>query len=169
MIKFFSVLLNIIIFLLFIFVGLLLVMPFFGFRPYAVISGSMIPTLPVGALVVDKVVEPETIIKGDIITFNISGETSTVATHRVVNIDEEKEEFTTKGDNNKDVDSNPVSFSQLVGKVVFSLPILGYVYYFLGTLFGKVVIGVVFIGLIIISIFLDKAADKKKRNEKVEN
>lgn len=64
--------------------------------------------------------------KGDIITFH-NGDT--VVTHRVVK--KEKDIFITKGDANKTEDPVPAEASQIIGRVVFHLPYLGYVIHFL--------------------------------------
>ena len=97
-----------------------------GLKTYSVISPSMKPAYNVGDLVYVKSVEPETIEVGDAITF-VLDEKLTVATHRVISIDLENSHFFTKGDANETPDANPVHFKNLVGKVVFKLPLLGYV------------------------------------------
>ena len=97
-----------------------------GFKTYSVISPSMKPAYNVGDLVYVKNVEPETIEVGDAITF-VLDENLTVATHRVVEIDLETSHFRTKGDANDTPDANPVHFKNLIGKVVFKIPLLGYV------------------------------------------
>ena len=53
----------------------------------------------------------------------------TVVTHRVVK--KEEGTFITKGDANKNADPIPVAKSQIIGRVVFCLPYLGYIIYFL--------------------------------------
>lgn len=157
-IKFFQILINAFVVLLFLFLITLLALPFFGFTPHAVVSGSMEPRLPVGSLILSKVTEPKIIKEGDIITFRISHNSVNKATHRVVMVEESS--FITKGDNNKDIDVNPISFKDLIGKVVFSLPLLGFFYYFLSTLAGKIVVGGVFMLLILLSMLLDKIGNK---------
>ena len=103
----------------------LLIPGLFGIRPYVVYSGSMEPEIPTGAVVFTKEGEfsPK---KGDIITFH-NGDT--VVTHRVVK--KEKDIFITKGDANKTEDPVPAEASQIIGRVVFHLPYLGYVIHFL--------------------------------------
>ena len=95
----------------------LLIPGLFGIRPYVVYSGSMEPEIPTGAVVFTKEGEffPK---KGD-----------TVVTHRVVK--KEKDIFITKGDANKTEDPVPAEASQIIGRVVFHLPYLGYVIHFL--------------------------------------
>ena len=48
------------------------------------------------------------------------------ALHRVIQIDSVNHLFYTKGDNNPQKDENPVPFENLIGKVKFSIPYIGY-------------------------------------------
>lgn len=107
-------------------IALLLLLPgLFGARPYVVYSGSMEPEIPTGAVVFIKEEDFSPKI-GDIITFH-NGDT--VVTHRIVK--KENSIFITKGDANKTADPVPVKASQIIGRVVFYLPYLGYVIHFL--------------------------------------
>ena len=96
-----------------------------GYKPYAVISGSMEPTYHVGSLIYVREVPPEKIQVGDPITF-ILNEELVVATHRVIEIDKENQHFYTKGDANNTADGAPVHFNNLIGKPMFTIPQLGY-------------------------------------------
>lgn len=97
-----------------------------GREALAVMSGSMEPYYHVGSVVyVDKNIPPEEIEVGDPITFRKAEDM--VATHRVIAIDEEKREFTTKGDANEVQDMAPVSFDDLIGRAGMSIPLLGYI------------------------------------------
>lgn len=95
-----------------------------GLTPYTVLSGSMEPAYPVGSMLYVKKIQPEQIQIGDPITFYMSSG-GTVATHRVIAIDQENRQFTTKGDANDAADGSPVGFQSLIGKPVFSIPQLG--------------------------------------------
>src|SRR2546423_12922659 len=53
-----------------------------GYKPVAVYSGSMRPTLGVGSLAVDKVVDARRVRVGDVITFNDPYVKSRFGTHR---------------------------------------------------------------------------------------
>src|SRR5919204_6727380 len=55
-----------------------------GFRPIAVYSGSMRPTLPVGSLAVERPAPTAAIRAGDVITFRDPYVAGRVVTHRVV-------------------------------------------------------------------------------------
>ena len=97
----------------------------FGLDVYCVLSGSMEPTYHTGSIIYVKDAEPQDIRVGDPITF-VMNEDLVVATHRVVEIHEEDQEFVTKGDANENVDANPVHFNNLIGKPVFTVPKVGY-------------------------------------------
>ena len=96
-----------------------------GLQPYTVLSGSMEPTYHTGSLIYVKEVEPEEVEVGQAITF-VLNEELVVATHRVIEIDEENQHFYTKGDANASPDGSPVHFENLIGVPVFSIPYLGY-------------------------------------------
>lgn len=114
-----------IIFLILLILVLLLFVPnFVGFKTFSVISGSMEPDIPVGSLVYTKSVEFEDIEIGDVISYKLSEDT--MVTHRVNSINAENNTLITKGDANDDVDGSEVQKSQIVGKVIFTVPYLGY-------------------------------------------
>src|SRR5919206_3297226 len=73
-----------------------------GYKPVAVYSGSMRPTLGVGSLAVDRVVDARSVRVGDVITFNDPTVVGRLVTHRVVQIVATKHglAYRTKGDAN---------------------------------------------------------------------
>ena len=106
---------------------------FFGYRWYWIQTGSMEPALPVGALALVRIVEPEEIRVGDDATFyeRRNNQIKDV-THRVVEVLDPVDEhdeilFVTKGVANEDIDSEPRAASQLIGKVIGHLPYVGIV------------------------------------------
>ena len=128
----------------------------FGVDVYTVLSGSMEPTYKTGSVIWVKTCEPEDVQVGDPITF-VLDEDLTVATHRVVAIDEVEGEFTTKGDANEDIDGAPVLFENLIGKPVFTVPAMGYFVNWIqnppGTYMAISIGAVVFILMLLPSIF----------------
>lgn len=74
--------------------------------------------------------DPETLKKGDIITFYpIKGVTDTFLTHRIVKVSKELDGkkglfFTTQGDANSGADT-PIESKQYVGKVIYHIPHVG--------------------------------------------
>lgn len=108
-----------------------------GFTPYAVISGSMEPAYMTGSLVFVRNVPSENIKQGDSISF-VLDESLTVVTHRVIGISDDGEYFYTKGDANENADPNPVYYKNLIGRVDFSIPFLGYLSIWITSFYGKV-------------------------------
>ena len=104
----------------------------FGIAPYTVLSGSMEPTYHVGSLIYVKNVDPNELMVGDPITYVIEG--GTVVTHRITEIlpdygDDGAPGFKTKGDANNTEDGTPVHSKNIIGKPIFTIPLLGYVAY----------------------------------------
>lgn len=102
---------------------------------YTIISPSMEPNINVYDVVLTKRVKPEEVKEGDVITFISSstlGEGLTI-THRVKSVikTEEDIKFRTQGDNNPIPDSALVTSNNLLGKVVFTIPFLGYIQFML--------------------------------------
>ena len=111
-----------------------------GFTPYAVTSGSMEPKYKVGSVVYVKHIDPEELKTGDVITFRLIKDE--LATHRIIKVDRSDEglQFWTKGDANSISDGSPVKAADVVGKVYFTIPYLGFFGGFLDTLRGKAII-----------------------------
>ena len=132
-----------------------------GLQVYAVLSGSMEPAYHTGSLIYVQKTAPEEIQVGDAITF-VMDESLTVATHRVVAVDEEKRFFTTKGDANDTVDGAPVAFENLIGKPVLTIPYLGYFSNFIQSPPG-VYIAIGDGGIILLLAFLPDLLQGKKQ------
>lgn len=100
-----------------------------GHSVFRVMTGSMEPALPEGALLVVRKTPPEEIKPGDVISFFSADPAlgGAVNTHRVVRVENEdgKRLFITKGDANYIEDRYPVEESLLVGRAVFSSAWLG--------------------------------------------
>jgi signal peptidase len=133
-----------------------------GYQMFVVKSGSMEPKIKTGSVVIDKTTNSYN--TGDTITFKTS-ETTTV-THRVVKVDTKdgKTTYTVKGDANNSPDSNAVSSQNVVGKVWFSIPFLGYLIAFVRTLPGLII----FIIIPTIIIIADEMANIKTEAAKIK-
>ncbi|SFQ07002.1 signal peptidase, endoplasmic reticulum-type [Lachnospiraceae bacterium XBB1006] len=104
----------------------LIVPRFANFEIFTVLSGSMEPTYHVGSVVyINKNVKADAIKVKDPIAFHL--ENGEIATHRVVKVDKENQQFVTKGDANNAEDIKPIPFKQLIGKAVFTIPLIGYI------------------------------------------
>lgn len=131
--KVFEKLLTVIMVLVIAFAFLMVGVRLFGLTPYTVLSGSMEPTYHVGSLIYVKDVDPADLDVDDPITYLIDNKT--VVTHRIIEVlyDDDgitKIGFKTKGDNNEDPDGTPVSPENILGKPVFSIPLLGYIIFY---------------------------------------
>ena len=129
--RFLTILSDVVIALLLVFVIAFAGVRLAGLTPYAVLSGSMEPELPVGSLIYVREVDPATIEVGDAVTFvNDSGQ---VVTHQAFEVDEATLEIGTQGINNRSTDgeilhdAEPVSFDRVLGVPVACVPYLGYV------------------------------------------
>ena len=149
--------------------------PFFSV--YTIVSPSMVPTINVYDVIINKTVKKPTDVKvSDIITFESTGVLShgLTVTHRVQDIyyDESASdyEYVTKGDNNPIKDDTPASYSNLIGKVVLKIPGLGNVQRFVGSKIGWLVVVIIPALVIIIQdiMKLIKVSNVKKHAE-IEN
>lgn len=90
-----------------------------GYNYKTVLTGSMEPAIPVGSIVITK--EQSSYEIEDIISFQEKG---SVITHRIISIDRER--YITKGDANNVADTEEVQQKQILGKVILTIPLLGY-------------------------------------------
>lgn len=131
----------------------------FGVQAFNVISGSMEPTISVGSIVYVRNVEFEELSQGDVIAFE-SG--ASVVTHRIVEINTEDKLITTKGDANNTEDFNPVSYTNVIGRMIAHFPIYGTIVAWLTDTVGKLVAVVV---LVIGAVLSYLGEDKKEKTE----
>jgi len=98
-----------------------------GIEAKIVQSGSMEPSIPVGALVFIK--PNETYEIGDIITFGEDSSSAIPKTHRVLSVRNENGTtmYTTKGDANEGADPQEVAKRDIIGRVLLAVPYAGFV------------------------------------------
>jgi signal peptidase I len=106
-----------------------------GYKPVAVYSGSMVPTLKVGSLTVDRSVPSASVRVGDVITFADPYVRGRLVTHRVVRIFHTPHglAYRTKGDANTARDPWTIRLQGRVGRVAFSVPYAGYALWYMHT------------------------------------
>ncbi len=108
--------------------------PHLDWQINAVLSGSMEPQLKVGGLVVARPIEPEAVAVGDIIIYRPIAAGENLISHRVVDVQRNSPlSFQTKGDANESPDPLLVPAQNIVGKIYFHVPFLGYATQFLKT------------------------------------
>lgn len=104
---------------------------------FVVLSGSMEPAMSPGDVII--VDAGGAIAVGDVITFQRGGDVPT--THRVVDVVDGA--YRTKGDANENTDAGLVEPAQVLGRVVFVIPLMGYVVMWANTTTGFVLLVVV--------------------------
>ena len=106
-----------------------------GYKPVAVYSGSMEPTIPVGGLAADRAIAATDVRVGDVITFSDPYVKNRLVTHRVIDIIQTRHGlvYRTKGDANPGRDPWTVRLAGQVGRVSFSVPIAGYILFYAHT------------------------------------
>ena len=146
-----------------VFAALLWGVRFVGLNVFVVQSGSMEPDYRTGSVVYVKETDVSALEEGDVITFNLSG--GLRATHRIIEVTEldGQPAFRTKGDANEHPDNGLVVPSQIVGKVVFTIPGMGYLTAYLqqppGRYIGICVAAVILLLTVLPELIFD---DKKK-------
>lgn len=144
-----------------------------GYSMFHVETRSMDSVMPRGSLLIIHEVDKDELMVGDDITFfepttNPQDTAGRLITHRIINIDEKTSQkerfFQTKGVDNPAPDKEKVNASNVVGKVVFTIPGLGiyltYIKEHAVMVVGMCVLFLVFIKLCVMYV-------KEKRTEAV--
>lgn len=144
------------------------------FHLYVVMSGSMEPVLHTGSLVIVNPIAPELLAKNDMITFKGFDGSDKLITHRIVTVNQgDQISFTTRGDANDVNDPQPVSAKDVIGKVSFNIPYIGYLMNFAKTKIGLLVL-IIIPGIFIIILEMRKLfqyavqMDREKESKKQE-
>ena len=99
------------------------VLPITGNIKFLIVqSGSMEPTIKTGSVVLVK--PKDTYNLGDIITFGTISKTQAPTTHRIIEIKDNK--YITKGDANNGPDLREIKKTEVIGKMIVSIPYIGY-------------------------------------------
>ncbi len=126
---------------------------------YIVVTPSMVPTINVEDAIIVLRKEPEEFKIRDIITFNSSDPrySGLTITHRIVGIERMTNGelyFRTKGDNNNVEDATLVPATNVYGKVILKIPLIGYVQYILMQAYGWIILVVIpCLGVVIYDIY----------------
>lgn len=99
-------------------------------KPVVILTGSMRPQINPGDMVIIRKCSINDIKVGDIIEYKVNDYS---IVHRVVEIYfvSGNSMLITKGDANKTIDKNPVAANQVIGKLEYNIPYIGYPVYFL--------------------------------------
>ena len=150
---------------------------YFGYRIYNVLTNSMVgdaeDCFKAGDIIIVKLMEPEEVEVGDIITFVPGRDERSYLTHRVVEVNHELNGmpgiyFVTRGDANNS-DDPPISGSMLVGKKVFTISGMGAVIKFIRANFVITMIFVVaaFAFIMLLRYYFAKPKDEDLEEEEV--
>lgn len=126
----------------------------FPYKALTVLSGSMEPTIPVGAVVIDTQVNAADVRRGDIITFARPDRPNEYVTHRVYAVEAGpggRKEWVTKGDANPVPDAWRIPAAGTGYKYTFSIPRIGYALAWMQSPLGRVlflVVPAVLLGLL---------------------
>jgi signal peptidase I len=108
-----------------------------GGPTYVVGGGSMEPTIPIGAVVVDHPVAASDLQVGDVVSVKV-GPQQTVFTHRITRTLQREGTLwiETKGDANPTADPSIIPATSVAGRVSTVIPLLGYPIQLLSSLAG---------------------------------
>lgn len=169
--KVFDIISTVVLVVVIVFAFLLVGVRLFGLAPYTVLSGSMEPNIPVGSLIYVKSVGAAELAVKDPLTYML--EDGTVVTHRIIEILPDEDDptvvrYRVKGDANQDADGDPVHIKNVIGKPVFTIPLLGYVAYAVQTPpTSFLIIGALVI--LILLAFLPDVLDRLLREDKAKD
>ena len=133
---------------------------------FVVQSGSMEPAIKMGSVVM---IRPEKDYRvGDVITFGRYTRIKAPTTHRIYEIDNQGTEplYTTKGDANNAPDLKKIKKSEILGKVILSIPYIGYAVDFAKKPLGFALIIIIPAGIIIADEIKKIYAEIKKKKNK---
>lgn len=139
-----------------------MILLFSGIYPYIVLSGSMEPAVKTGSIILVQT-RAEHVKQGDVILYQSGNEN---ITHRIVG--HTGKDYITKGDANAQNDFFPVKQKQIKGKVIYAIPLLGYVVLFIRTLKGGCLLLLIFLISFLFRYFIKKST-LKSRKENTEN
>lgn len=130
-----------------------------GYEPAIVMSGSMEPTYHTGSVMLIDTNQKKDVRIGDTIAFITGGE---YIAHRIVDTCDKG--YITRGDANKSRDPWVVAYTDIKGKVVMSIPWLGYVFKTLSGTAGIIIAAslVIIMGLSALIVHEDENAGNIK-------
>lgn len=127
-----------------------------GFGASVVLTGSMEPALSAGDMII--VVPQESYVLDDVIVFQ-TGRSAVV--HRIIAIN--GDQFITRGDANNTAD-DPISFSNIKGKVILVIPFVGHFINLIKTPIGTIIL----LGLAVWLLEGSFKKDKKRDEEELD-
>ena len=136
-----------------------------GYKSYIIKTNSMEPTISINDVVITKKVKKEKIKKGDVITFLQDGE---VITHRITQI-EDNGNYTTKGDNNNIEDTFKITYENIEGKHILTIPHLGKIVQALDNKIVFLIITLIILMFMFITILNQEKRENRREKKKIED
>lgn len=136
-----------------------------GYKSYIIKTNSMEPTISINDVVITKKVKKEKIKKGDVITFLQDGE---VITHRITQI-EDNGNYTTKGDNNNIEDTFKITYENIEGKHILTIPYLGKIVQVLDNKIVFLIITLIILIFMFITILNQEKRENRREKKKIED
>lgn len=96
-------------------------------RPVVILSGSMEPVIPTGSICIISGADRKG-MSGRVVAYELQDH---LVVHRISRCSSDGQTFITKGDSNDTADPAPVSAEQIRGRVIGTVPYLGYAALFL--------------------------------------
>ena len=136
-----------------------------GYKSYIIKTNSMEPTISINDVVITKMVKKEEIKIGDVITFLQDGE---VITHRITQIDDNGN-YTTKGDNNNIEDIFKITYENIEGKHILTIPYLGKIVQVLDNKIVFLIITLIILIFMLITIQNQEKRENRREKKKIED
>lgn len=165
--KIFRILKNFLCIIICVLFALVAIMTLSGAKGYSVASDSMAPEFHRGDVVFVKAVPFDELEKGDIVTVNFKTGDGTY-THRIVEIDYDKKEIRTAGDKTGTIDTESASDSQILGKVLFSIPLVGFLSLLMTDTTYVAAIALFVLVIMVVGFAVGKYYKNKARGDKSE-
>lgn len=137
-----------------------------GYQTFFITTGSMDPVIPTGSIAYFKAADPATLQPGEVIAYTNSD--GIVVVHRVKNNVPEEQYLQAKGDNNRILDRDRISYDHVHGVYGGFIPGVGKLMYFMHSAVGKIlmiIIAAAGVILIVLSIVLRILRRRKLRQQ----
>jgi signal peptidase len=135
-----------------------------GSRALIVLSGSMVPAIQPGSIVIARPVPVSDLRIGDVIAYSPSANAPVPIVHRIIStrVEDGATYFTTRGDANYSADPAEVSLPGSAWRVWYSVPLVGYIVIRAASPLGALVFVGVPVVLLGISLGLEWIRDRRR-------
>ncbi len=135
-----------------------------NYRLFYIESDSMKPNIMKGSIIVSR--KATNVSIGDVITFQNPTRPKKYVTHRLIGKDTGTNMLITKGDNNNTKDPWMLSDDIIYGKVIFKLPLAGYVIKFTQKPLGMLLVFILPLGYLLLNYMSEIGTEIKNINFK---